>query len=188
MVSRRCKYGAPPTQKLLKHDVTLPISTTSTLKVFCHYILKFFPTMSQSKSSTTDPCYRKTLSNLKDHPMLKLSSAMYLACFADEECGDRAIQMRVRRLIPSKQDPTIPSSVATTNPPDDTPKTNFSSVSSLTANDFSVSSRLSHSDELSQTILFPEPETSQERQTASAKQTKRAAHLAIKNYKKQAHN
>jgi hypothetical protein len=71
-----------------KNYRSMMLHTISTLEVFRHYILKFFPTMSQSKSST-DPHYRKTASLVKAHPTLKLPSAMYLARFTEEECHDQ---------------------------------------------------------------------------------------------------
>ena len=152
MISRRCKYRARPPEKLSTNDVTSLISPISTLEVFRHGLLKFFVTMSRSESST-DPRYRRAVRELKEHPTLKLPSAMWLARFTEEECKDRTIQMRVRRLISSNIDSTLasilPASVSVD--PNYTPATNFSSVSSLTADKFTA-------DSLSQTILFPPDE------------------------------
>ncbi len=134
--------------------------------MFRHDVLQFFATMSQSESST-DPRYRKTVSILKAHPTLKLPSAMYLARFTETECQDRSIQMRVRRLIPSNIDSTqasiLPASVAVD--PNDTLKTNLSSVSSLTADTFTAFRLVSHSGSLNQTILFPPDKPQQWRKT-----------------------
>ena len=134
--------------------------------------------MSQSESSS-DRRYAMTVSLLKAHPTLKLPSAMYLARFTEEECKDRSIQMRVRRLIP-------PSAVTTHSSSDETmtPKTIESSVSSLTA-DTSSPSELTNS--LHGKALFPAPKPSQERKTATAKQQQRAGKATIKNHKKRAH-
>ena len=138
--------------------------------------------MSQSESSS-DHCYAKTISILKAHPMLKLPSAMYLARFTEEECKDRSIQMRVRRLIP-------PSSKITSSPlkPDGTtPQTIESAVSSLTEDTFGGTSSSSQSDSISGRSLFPAPKPSQERMTATTKQQQRAGKLAITIHKKRAH-
>ena len=57
--------------------------------------------MIQSKSSD-DPWYGKAPRVAKAHPTLSLPDAMYLARFSEDECKERAIQMRVCRLLPSK--------------------------------------------------------------------------------------
>ena len=49
-------------------------------------------------ASSGDPCYAAAVRLSKEHPTWKLPAAMYLARFSEEECGDRVIQMRVRRL------------------------------------------------------------------------------------------
>ena len=165
--------------------VTSWLSPFSLLPLFRHAIYNIFAIMS-GLGSSTDPCKKKTLSLLKEHPKLKLPSAMCLAQFPEEECRDRAIQTRVWHQLPSKPKaannqeclPLVSAGVVSRTNINLMPTT---AVSSLTDED-TINAASSAT-----TKLFPPSTKYQERKTATSKQKSRIEKSGLKLCKKCAH-